>query len=233
MTVVIDIDHETGDLSQYTSTATDSGDLSVSDTAALAGTGYGLSCLIDDTTVIYGQKDLGSPNTAGKVRARCYIDPNTLTMANTNDIAFLLIRSATTTRISVWLRYATVGGYQIYAVGTGDAGSQTSSNYNITDAPHYVEVYMTRAANSTSADGTFTLWVDGVEKFTVTYDNYDAFPSFQVVRMGAAADIDAGTSGTFYLDELIVNDDGSEIGPVTGATFQAAWARGSNAMIGA
>jgi hypothetical protein len=37
MSIIINIDHETGDLTQYTSTVTDSGDLSVAVGAALAG----------------------------------------------------------------------------------------------------------------------------------------------------------------------------------------------------
>lgn len=38
---IININHETGDLSQYTNTVTDSSDLSVTAPAALAGTSYG------------------------------------------------------------------------------------------------------------------------------------------------------------------------------------------------
>ena len=59
-TPVADIDHETGNLSEYSSTVTDSGDLSVSTNAALNGSRYGLQAVIDDTTGIFGQVDLST-----------------------------------------------------------------------------------------------------------------------------------------------------------------------------
>jgi hypothetical protein len=65
MAVVADIDLESGDLSEFSGTVTDGGDLSVTQAAALAGSEYGLQCVIDDTTAVYGYVLLGSPNTSG------------------------------------------------------------------------------------------------------------------------------------------------------------------------
>ena len=58
MSEIINI-HLESDLSEFTSTVTDSGDLYWSADAALAGTSGGMACLIDDTTSIYGQSDDG------------------------------------------------------------------------------------------------------------------------------------------------------------------------------
>jgi hypothetical protein len=65
--VDFNIDHTTGDLTQYDSTSTNGGNLSVAAAAALCGTSYGLSCVIDGANPMYGQKDISSP-TSGKLR---------------------------------------------------------------------------------------------------------------------------------------------------------------------
>ena len=86
--------------------------------------------------------------------------------------------------------------------------------YTITDAPHYIEMYLIRSTGAGDSNGSLQLWVDGVSKETLTgKDNYDIFTDVGQVRMGAILGVDAGTSGTFYLDELVVNDDGGAIGP--------------------
>jgi hypothetical protein len=47
-------------------------------------------------------------------------------------------------------------------------------------------------------------------------DNYDMFPYFRQLRLGATSGVDATSSGTYYIDEIVVNNDGSEIGAVGG-----------------
>jgi len=214
MSVIVDIDHEIGDLTEYTSTVTDGGDLSVAAAAALAGTVYGLNVLIDDTTAIYGIKS-GLNDTSGKLRARFYIDPNTLTMAT--DDQFIVWRAQNTSTASlakVDLYRSAAPAYRIQVTIFNDAGAGTASSfYTITDEPHYIEIYLQRAATSISSDGSLQLWIDGVSKQTISgIDNYDRFPNFDIIHLGAIANLDAGTSGTLYLDQLVVNDDGSEIG---------------------
>lgn len=221
MSVIIEINLET-DLSEFTSTVTDSGDLAWSNDAtaqAVAGTSGAMSCLIDDTTAIYGQKSV-SENTSGKLRARFYVDPNTLTMANNNRFLLLFAFSSATYICNVDLSYATGVGYRTSITIYNDAGAGSySADYAITDAPHYIEMYLIRSTNATSNDGSMALWVDGTLKETITgIDNYDRFNNFNIVQLGAVSSIDSGTSGTFYLDELVVNDDGSEIGPVSSDT---------------
>jgi hypothetical protein len=62
------------------------------------------------------------------------------------------------------------------------------------------------------------LWIDGASKQTITgIDNYDRFVNSFYFQFGAVY-ISTTASGTLYMDELVINDDGSEIGPVsTGA----------------
>ena len=216
---IVDI-HLNADLSEFTSTVTDGDDLAWSNDAtarAVAGTAGAMSCLLDDTTAIYGQKNFNKSTT---VRLRFYIDPNTLTMA-TGD-SFIVFRFA---QVSSGLPIFNVNlartatSYRFQASAYNDAGASAcgSDIIDITDAPHYVEFLGVQAATDVSSDGSYQIWVDGVSKDADTgIDNYNRMNDQNWrIRVGALEGIDAGTSGTFYIDEIAVNDSGVEIGPVS------------------
>ena len=85
----------------------------------------------------------------------------------------------------------------------------------ITDAPHWIETHIERATSDVASDGRARWWLDGTLIRTDDHiDNYDVFGNITDVRIGAVMGIDAGTSGTFYLDEFRANNDGNRIGPV-------------------
>lgn len=206
----VDIDHEDGTNSEYDSAETDSGDLSVSSTAALNGTGYGLSVNIDDTNSIYGQYDLISANTSGVLRARFYLDPNSVTMANFDLFSMLYIYNSSSQPIlQLDLAYNDTDGYALRPVAQNDSGGGETISYQaITDSPHVFEVELKRAINNSSSDGSLTFWVDGSLIWSKnTIDNYDRFFDFYRTRFGAPVGLDAGTLGTFYLDELEIYTD--------------------------
>jgi hypothetical protein len=216
MAVIIDIDHETGDLSEYTATVEDSGDLSAQAGAALAGTNYGLQLVIDDTTAIYGYKSFAN-NTSGVCRSRFYINPNTLTATGATEIMLWRLYNSLNENIA-YCRIYYVSGTQayIYATIVGDTAQSSTNIYAITNAEHRIEINLIRATDADDSDGSLQLWIDGTSKETKSgIDNYDRF--FDVARtyLGAIT-VSPNISGTFYLDELIINDDGSEIGPVSG-----------------
>jgi hypothetical protein len=95
---------ESGDLSAWSSSSTDGGDLSASTAAVLHGT-YGLQAVIDDTNAIYLTDD--NPNAEPRYRARFYFDPNSITMAN-NDTHFIFkgFSGASTDVFQVEFRYS-------------------------------------------------------------------------------------------------------------------------------
>lgn len=213
MAEIINIDHEGGDLSGYDSTVVDGGDLSVSAAAALGGS-YGLQCVIDDTTAIYGQKSLGTwPGSAVSMRLRFYIHPNGLTMANGDQ--FFVCNPSGTFPFTIYLRYS-AGNYQAHFEYYADGGGFVDShNTNITNAKHYIELLVRRAASAVSGDGSVQCWVDrSLEDTQSGIDNYDFFNGMGALRLGAPGSIDAGTSGIFYLDEFVVRNDDTEIGPL-------------------
>ena len=156
----------------------------------------------------------GLANTSHKVRARFYIDPNALTMATNNSFYLLdLIYGAGTIFAQVVLRWDGSNFVtRLYAIND-EAGEVNTTSTTLSDAPHYIEIYVTREVSNGSNDGTASIWVDGGSQKDLTgIGNYARFTQLDIVQLGATGGIDTGTRGTFYLDELIVNDDGGAIG---------------------
>lgn len=213
--IIIDINHETNDLTQYTSTVTDGGDLSVTAAAALGGTNYGLQCVIDDTTAIYGEYNPATASTTGIWRHRFYIDPNSLTIGSGNAFIIFSTYKASGTQQTVIKLYNNGANYQVFIDVFNDAGTGIETGkVTISDAPHYIEYKLTKASSADANDGTMDWWIDGVAQTSLTgLDIYNRYGDFDSIRIGAVAELDAGTSGTLYLDELIVNDSGFRIGP--------------------
>jgi len=227
MTVIIDIDHETTDLSQYTSTVTDGGDLSAETAAALAGTSYGLQCNIDDQNAIYGVKTLAAANTSGVLRLRFYMDPHTLTMLNGHSFTTCRTYNNSSGRLFyLTFGYTTGSGYwfTLAIYDDGDSPHFAGSTTYITDEEHYVEIQLTRSTGVSDNNGSIDWWIDGVAKTSATgIDNYDRFVNFYTIQIGAGVGdaIDSGTEGTYFIDEIIANDDGSEIGPYSSGDLTA------------
>ena len=204
---------ESGDLTAWDASATDSGDLSATEAAALHGT-YGLDIFIDGTGAIYVQDDTPAGET--RYRARFYIDPNGLTMGDgDNFVCFRGYKAAGDVRnLIVLLRYTIAAGYKIQLKERTDANnySAAGTQYVITDEPHCVEFDW--EASSGANDGWFSLWIDGVFKETVAGIDNDTH-IMDYIRLGAPGDLDAGTENTFFIDDFASNDDGSEIGLIS------------------
>ncbi len=216
MSVIIDI-HNATDLSEWTATATDGGDLSWQAAAGLGGTSGGMQFLINDNTMIYGSKDPVSAIVTGVCRFRVYFDPNGLSMTNGDVFNIVYVYITTATVLITVVLTATAGNITMNVTTASDTGTRASTFTNITDEPHYIEVLLTRAATAVSADGVLSFWLDGVLIGSlVNIDNYDTFVSWQRVY-NIAHLVDTGTRGTFFMDELVVNDDGTLIGPVVPA----------------
>jgi len=224
MSVIVNIRFES-DLSEFNSTVTDGGDLYWDNSAtakAVAGTQGAMACLIDDTTAIYGLT--AQLTQAAQVRFRFYIDPNSLTMANEDSfvICYVSQKGGLYDQIcQLYLAYTTATGYYLIWSTRGDTVSTVGyDTCTITDAPHYIECLVVRAATDVSSDGSMQWWVDGVDQGTTgSIDNYNQM-SDQPWRFhfGAYASVDAGTSGTFFIDEIVVNNDGGVIGPAGAPT---------------
>lgn len=210
---VFNIRHET-DLSEYTSTQTDSGDLSQSESAALAGSAGGLLCTIDDQNAIYGEKTFTELSN-GAYRFRFYVDPNGLTMASADGFVCAWLLNGSSNRALIIFHYDG-SNYDVFLRVYDDAVSTNdTAYYDISDSEHYIECRITYASSAEASDGTAELFIDGVSQEELTgLDLYDLSEPDKA-RLGACYGVDVGTSGTLYLDEFVLRDDATEIGPVS------------------
>ncbi len=204
---------ESGDLTKWTTAVTDGGDLSVGSTAALHGS-YGLSVYINDTGAKYVQDN--TPTNTSIYRFRFYINPNGLVMANNDLFTLMKVTGNPSASQNLWINflYTTVAGYkiQVYAK-KDDTTSLVTSNYVLSNTLHYIEINWKAATSAGANDGFMSLYIDDPNTPVETLSNIDNDTlNIQKFYFGAVAGLDAGTSGTFYLDDFASNNDGSEIG---------------------
>jgi peptidoglycan/xylan/chitin deacetylase (PgdA/CDA1 family) len=212
------LNQEGGDLGEWTSTTTSGGGAIACDAAAgLNSTGYGLKVDLASAAgqTAYVQRNF-TASTANRIRFRFYLDPNTLTMANNDTFYICAVANSTGTNlVYVYLRYQSSGSqYSLRCALLDDASAeQATSNYNISDAPHYIEIDAIRSSGDLANDGAIDMYVDGSLRYSKnSVDNYTRWNNMGRIILGAYVGVDAGTSGTYYLDELIVNDTGAAIG---------------------
>ncbi|MFN8444737.1 MAG: S8 family serine peptidase [Caldilineaceae bacterium] len=189
---------ESGGFGRWTSTSTlDGGDLSVSANAALVGT-RGMSVFFDDTVALYVTDD--TPNTEPRYRARFQFDPNTVRLPNGLEHSIFYGYQGSSTVISRLEFRISNGVYQVRGVLRNDGSTWTGSSwYAISDAPHALELDWRAATAAGANNGSLTLWIDGVQKGTVVGIDNDT-RRIDRIRLGAVADLDAGSQGSYYFD---------------------------------
>jgi len=198
---------ESGDLTAWSSNENDGGDLSAAEAAALHGT-YGLSALIDDTTVIYVED--ATPDSPTRYRCRFYFDPNTVDLNDWHSVTILRIGWTAT----VDLIHGEGTDFLIKAGLENDAAEFSyTSEYAITDEPHCIEVDWKQSSGAD--DGYISLWIDGVLKETKGSIDNDT-KSLTFARLGVPGGLEAGDNGTMYFDDFASNNDGGEIGLIGG-----------------
>lgn len=207
---------ESGDTSAWTAETDTEGDLTVTTGASLHGN-YGMNLLIDNTTEMYVIDNTPADET--RYRCRFYVDPNGLTFGDGEEFALLrtiigIGGAAGNLAFIINLKYTIASGYLINVRDYTDGSyAKVTGNYPITDAPHCIEVDWTAATAPGENDGQIVLIIDGVTKETLTGIDSDT-ESITSTRFGATSGIDAGTSGTSYLDDFASNNDGSLIGQI-------------------
>ena len=188
---------ESGNLSAWTSSAINGGDLSVSASAALKGN-RGLQALINDNNIMSVTDE--SPSAEPRYRVRFYFDPNSITMAS-GDSHFIFKAFMGTSTEVVRLEFRQFSG--AYQIRPGVFQNDSSWVYNnwvtISDAPHSIELDWRAASASGAGDGYLTMWVDaGGQMMLAVIDN--SGKRIDSARLGALTGIDNGTRGTYYFD---------------------------------
>jgi serine protease len=216
--VIFEDGFESSNFSAWSSTSTlDGGDLSVSAAAALVGT-RGMSIFFDDVVKLYVTDD--SPNAEARYRARFKFDPNSLTLPNKlAHFIFYGYKGSSTLVLRLEFRLYN-GAYQLRSALRNDASTwKNSAWYNISDAPHSLELDWRAATGAGANNGSLTFWIDGVQKGTVTGVDNDSH-RIDRIRLGAINGLDSGTRGSYFFDAF-KSTRSSYIGPV---------AQGANAV---
>jgi len=188
---------ESGNLSRWSSSKTDSGDLSVSASVALVGSN-GLQAVLDDNVAIYVTDD--TPTAEPRYRARFYFDPNSIPMVSgDNHYIFYGYSGSSTVVMRVQFRFSN-GSYQLRAALRNDAATWTNTGwFTINDAPHPIELDWKAATAAGANNGSLTLWIDGAQRANMTGVDNDT-RRIDRMRLGAIAGIDTRTRGTYYFD---------------------------------
>lgn len=187
---------ESGDLSAWSSSQTDGGDLSANTAAALDGL-YGVQAVINSNGPLYVRDDRPNVETGYLVQFR--FDLNSIVMQNRDDYVIFQGRSNTTFPLRLRFQFLD-GQYQIRAESMNDAGiGQVSSWLTIDDAPHLIRVDWRAATTPGANDGRLSLSIDGSQSVELTGLDNDTH-RIDLVDLGAVGGIDGGTRGTFYFD---------------------------------
>jgi hypothetical protein len=194
---------ESGDLSAWSASQTDGGDLAVTGAAALASTTFGAQAVVDDRAGLYVQDD--SPTGETRYRARFYLDPSAYDPGEATGSfrtrVFLAFADAPLKRL-VQVALRRIGGqYSLAASVRRDDDTLADTGFAaISAAPHVVEIDWFRASRPGANDGTFELWIDGASVAALSgLDNDTRAVDF--VRLGALS-VKAGASGTLRFDEF-------------------------------
>jgi calcineurin-like phosphoesterase family protein len=188
---------ESGNLSAWTSSTTDNGNLSVNAAAALVGS-QGMQALINDNNAISVTDD--SPSAEPRYRARFYFDPNSVPMAS-GDTHFVFKGFMGTSMEVLRVEFRQSSGtYQIRAALLNDSSAWTNTNwFTISDTSHFIEFDWRAGTAAGANDGGLTLWIDGTQQVDLPGVDNDT-RRIDRVRLGALTGIDTGTRGTTYFD---------------------------------
>lgn len=189
---------ESGNLSAWSASVIDGGDLNANVSAALRGN-YGLQAVIDDNNAIYVTDD--SPNAETRYRARFYFDPNSITMAS-NDAHYIFYGYTSPSTLVLRIEFrSSKGNYQLRAALRNDSNSWTSSNwFAISDTSHYVEIDWRASTASGANNGGLTLWIDGGNPRASLSGVDNDTRRIDRIQLGAVAAIDSGTRGSYFFD---------------------------------
>ncbi len=197
---------ESGDLSAWSAAQTDSGDLAVTDDAALRGS-FGLRAVLDDSRPIYVVDDTPAAETAYEVGF--YFDPNGLSVVGSNPQVLLLALDPSGSDVFRAELRSHQRTYQVRVVALRDHGQVATPWATVSNAPHFMVISWRAASTVQTHNGALQWWIDGDLKSGVTDLDNDT-RRIDSVRWGAVRGV-GGSRGTFYLDGF-VSTQGNPIG---------------------
>ena len=188
---------ESGDLSAWSSAVTDLGDLAASTQAKYWGA-YGLAAQIDDTNELYVQDD--SPDGETRYHARFYLDPNGLAMGLNEELEVFSGQAASGAALRVQLMFDGSEYHVRIGAATDAAGWVDGAWHSLDPGRNAIEIEWLASTAAGANNGLMRLWLNGAY-FDAVYQVDNDTLALDSVRLGAVG-VDAGTSGTLYLEEF-------------------------------
>lgn len=195
---------ESGDLNAWSAASIDGGDLSVVPGAALNGTTQGLQGVINDTNTLLVEDD--TPLDENHYRARFFFDPSGFDPGEASSSfrtrIFIGLEENPTRRVFAIVLKRQGGQYSVEGRARNDDGTQTDTGFfDITAAPHRVNLEWIRSSGPDANDGRFRLAVDGTLLSDLSgIDN--SISSIDFARLGALS-LKTGANGTLIWDEFV------------------------------
>lgn len=198
--LLFDDSFEGGDLGAWDGTGGDTADLSVTAAAFLAGTSLGLAVDVADLDDKFVVDDL--PADQSSYRARFYFDPNALVLPHNKRFKIFQLRASDNRRLLTLVFREEAGSYVLLAKSHQDDATWAKTPWiDYDDAPHYVEIEWTRSSAPGASDGRLRMWIDGTLTSSVSGIDNDERGAIEA-RFGEVGGLDAGTTGTYYLDHF-------------------------------
>lgn len=173
--------------------------LSVVNAAAYNGS-FGFSVGISDINARYG---ILNASNVKRIEIQFYFNPNSIIMAG-GDVFNIFASSSIGPAGSSFLlslQYNAATGYKILPYLKNDVGSNRFGNsVDITDMWHLIRCIFT--VSDGSNNGGILMWIDGVSYPTNLFAEDNDTHTIGNKLFGAIAGIDAGTTGTIYIDDI-------------------------------
>lgn len=218
-------DHEEGNLTDWSTEVDTGNNLSVTNLSALLGS-YEISLETDDAVAAYVTRTLTNYYSY-YIGYRFTIDPNSA-MTNGEGFGIGQVRLSASPNYISWIDFrknVTSGSFEMRAGTYDDTVTPLNTSwYEISDEPHCAEIRHKRETADGQADGWLEFYIDEQLKQTITgIDDYNAWQLITHLRFGKATVITTPTTGTIYLDDVIMRDDGTLIGCPLGTATSDDW----------
>jgi hypothetical protein len=195
-----EINHDSGSpvSNHYTSAIVDpSSRAAITGSAALNGSSNGLQLTMTGGLSSVRLEEGMSALPADSLRLKIHFDPNNVTPpSGSSSLSVRIWNSSFTYRqAEIIITFNSSGDtYRVSGQIEDDSGTlNQSSEYALTNEPHCIEIAVNRATDTSSGDGSFVLYVDGVAKETVSsLDIFDNWPDIDRL------DVFGSATGTKY-----------------------------------
>ncbi|HEV2853176.1 MAG TPA: Ig-like domain-containing protein [Thermoanaerobaculia bacterium] len=192
---------ESGDLSRWSSSETDGGDLAVRGAAAIEGA-FGLEATIDDHASLTVRDE--TPAAEPAYCARFLFDPNSVVLPRQKRLTLLRAGDgAGQPALEVFLRNGAVPGtYALSVEARRDDGTRVETGWlPVADAATRVSLGWRRASAPGASDGAVTVFLDGLPAAGLTGLDNGASGGIEAVELGAMSP-KRGTAGAVRFDSF-------------------------------